>query len=227
MQFHRPHSHPVAVNCYGDKTVAWEPDKTVIHHPAPIMSSSFLPFTLYRLNGTKLFIILQLLTYLHRLTMDTEAGLSFQSGKKSWMNLYYVYCLHLLEQTRALLLSMVSLHQLKWSVTPKVKLILNSRSKKLSLVAVKGEIIWRTHSISFPGYLNANEAHLYNLSKWKADNRTPSLYIHFQRASVFLMDEDHLKRRQTGKQNTSCCATKTKTLIFKVYLHLSNAHNSI
>lgn len=65
MQFHRPHSHPVAVNCYGDKTVAWEPDKTVIHHPAPIMSSSFLPFTLYRLNGTKLFIILQLLPSSH------------------------------------------------------------------------------------------------------------------------------------------------------------------
>lgn len=156
-------------------------------------------------NSLSFFRFCHLLTYLHRLTMDTEAGLSFQSGKKSWMNLYYEYCLRLLEQTRALLLSMVSVHQLKWNVTPKVKLILNSRSKQLSLVAVKGEIIWRTHSISFPGCLNANEAHLYNLSKWKADNRTPSLYIHFQRASVFLMDEDHLKKTNRETKHFLLC----------------------
>lgn len=166
-------------------------------------------------KSLQFFRFCHLLPYLHRLTLNAEAEVSFQAGRKSWINLYCAYCLQLLEQTRALLLSMVSLHQLKWSVTPKVKLILNSRSKKLSLVAVKGEVIWRTHSISFPGCLNADEAHLYNLSKWKTDNQTPSLYIHFQWASEVLMEEDHFQRRHTGKQNTSCCATKTKTLLLE------------
>lgn len=145
--------------------------------------------------------------------MDTEADLDFQAGRESWMKLYYMYCLHLLEQTKpsAALNGLLASTQL--SVTPKVKLILNSRSKKLSLVAVKGEIILRTHSISFPGCFNANEAHLYNLSKWKTDNQTASLCIHIQRAPEVLMDADHFRRGQTGKHNISCCVTETKTLL--------------
>lgn len=59
----RPSQPPrITVNCCEDKAVAWEPDRTVILHSTPIMGFSFLPFTSNRLNGTKLFIILPLLT---------------------------------------------------------------------------------------------------------------------------------------------------------------------
>lgn len=60
-----------AVNCY--EAVAWEPNRTVIHHSTLIMGSSFLLFSLYRFNGTKLLIILPLLrsaSYLPCLKMD-------------------------------------------------------------------------------------------------------------------------------------------------------------
>lgn len=167
--------------------------------------------------GTKLFIILPLLPSTH---IPALAGDGYGSwlGFSGWEEKLDETLLHVLSSptgaNKALCCSQWSPRiNSTESVTPKVKLILSSRSKKLSLVAVKGEIILRTHSISFPGCFNANETHLYNLSKWKTDNQTASLCIHIQRVPEVLMDADHFRRGQTGKHNISCCVAKTKTLL--------------
>lgn len=131
------------------------------------------------------------------------------------MKLYYVYCLHLLEQNKSSpLVWMTSLHKLNYSITPKYETNPEfMRLKKLCSAAFGEEIIiWQTHFISFPGCWHANEAHLYNLFKWKTDNQIPSEGINIQLGVAYAKscswrnskewERDHSKkRRQTGIQN--------------------------
>lgn len=138
---------------------------------------------------------------------------------------------------------MTSVHKPNWSIAPKCETNPEfMRLKKLCLVALKGEIIiWQTHSISFPGCWHANEAHLYNLSKWKTDNQIPSEAINIQLGVAYAKScswrnskgwrVDHSgKRRQIGIQNISQLRVSRQVTgfhAFTVYHRISNAPSSL
>lgn len=138
---------------------------------------------------------------------------------------------------------MTSLHKPNWSITPKCETNPEfMRLKKLCSVALKGEIIiWQTHSISYPGCWHANEAHLYNLSKWKTDNQIPSVFINIQLGVAYAKSSswrnskewrvDHFgERRQIGIHNISklCVSCRvTDRHAFSVYHRISNTPSSL
>ena len=126
-----------------------------------------------------------------------------------------------------------------WSITPKCETNPEfMRLKKLCSVALEGKIIiWQTHSISFPGWRHANEAHLYNLSKWKTGNQIPSEVINIQLAVNYAEScswrnskgwrVDHSgKRRQIGIHNVSITSyvmsSDCVACFYCLSLHISN-----
>lgn len=137
---------------------------------------------------------------------------------------------------------MTSLHKLNWNITPKCATNPEFiRLKKLCSVVLKGEIIiWQTHSVSYPGCWHANEAHLYNHSKWKTDNQIPSVFINIQLDVAYAKScswrnsnewwvEHFGERRQTGMHNISellvwCRVTELHA--FSVHHHISYTPSS-